>query len=102
MVWYSASCCVWVTSTLFLLFLTFLVQRSPFQDIHFELLMLQFPFVFFPRQFGFCMVFHDHVHLSVSQDRVSYTFVPINTHNYKKLFIFLLYLYMIGYYLNSI
>src|SRR5699024_2084846 len=97
MVWYSASCCVWVTSTLFLLFLTFLVQRSPFQDIHFELFMLQFPFVFFPRLFEFCLVFHDHVHLSVRQDRVSYTFVPMNKHYYKKLGILLLYLYMIGY-----
>src|SRR5699024_2170065 len=47
MVWYSASYRVCVTSTLFPLRLTFLAQRSPFQDIHCVFFCLDVVFVCF-------------------------------------------------------
>src|SRR5699024_8218699 len=84
MVWYSASYRVCVTSTLFPLRLTFLAQRSPFQDIHFVLLMLRFLYVTSLHLFVYCLVSHGHVHQSVQQDHVLCISVPTNRHYYRE------------------
>src|SRR5699024_12833669 len=82
MVWYSASYRVCVTSTLFPLRLTFLAQRSPFQDIHFVLLMPRFLYVTSLHTFECCLVSHGHVHQSIREDHVLCISVPTNRHYY--------------------
>src|SRR5699024_9189334 len=93
MVWYSASYRVCVTSTLFPLRLTFLAQRSPFQDIHFALSMPQSLCVTFLHLFECCPVSHGHVHQSVQQDHVLCISVPTNRHYYREHDTFQLFLY---------
>src|SRR5699024_4600038 len=93
MVWYSASYRVCVTSTLFPLRLTFLAQRSPFQDIHFVLLMPRFLHVTSLHPFECCLVSHGHVHQSIWYGHVLCSCVPTSRHYYREYDTFQLFLY---------
>src|SRR5699024_3318283 len=93
MVQRTASVVRFIRNTHFPLRLTFLAQRSPFQDIHFALSMPQSLCVTFLHLFECCPVSHGHVHQSVQQDHVLCISVPTNRHYYREHDTFQLFLY---------